>query len=129
MCGKRQVELRAAWESLAENVKAQRVLEWDRRRLLRMAWREMREGCERSRQEAAEERGDEGEEEAAAAEQVRWIMGNFLRQKIGDRLAALEGMKRASFLKWQALLSVREGRRRSDEVEDSYKVRCLVKIM
>lgn len=41
----------------------------------------------------------------------------------------MEGMKKASFLKWKALLSVREGRRRSDEAEESYRVGRLARIM
>lgn len=43
-------------------------------------------------------------------------------------MAALEGTKRACFLKWKALMSVGEGRRRS-EVEESQKVGRLVTIL
>ena len=39
MGGMRQCELRKAWSCFADNVKQGRVEEWDRRRLLRMAWK------------------------------------------------------------------------------------------
>ena len=40
--GKRQYELRDAWSCLADNAKIARGVDWDRRRLLRLAWNQLR---------------------------------------------------------------------------------------
>ena len=56
-------------------------------------------------------------------------MGNFMRQKISDRLAALEGMKRACFLKWKKALTAQAATTSIAEVDESHKAEKLARIL
>lgn len=121
MDGKRQCELRDAWSCFAENMKLARGVEWDRRRLLRLAWSQLRSECG-----TKSEDGDQG---GVKASEKQLMMRNFMSQKIGDHLAALEGMKRTCFHRWKKAARAKEVRPRTVEVDASHMVGRLGRIL
>jgi hypothetical protein len=94
--GKRQSELRVGWASFIGNMKEARVVQWDRRRLLRLAWRQLRT-------ENEGENSDAGQRVVTDTEK-QLVMGQLVRQRLGGRLAAREEAKRSCFLKWKRVL-------------------------
>ena len=123
MGGKRQLELREAWACFAGNVKQSRVEDWDRRRLLRMAWQQLKP-------EDWRKSGDGPAGEGIRPAERQLVMGNFMRQKIGDRLAAMEGMKRTCFLKWKKALAAQRAASTSKiESDASHKAERLAKML
>lgn len=123
MGGKRQLELREAWACFAGNVKQSKVEDWDRRRLLRMAWQQLKP-------EDWRKSGDGPAGEGIRPAERQLVMGNFMRQKIGDRLAAMEGMKRACFLKWKKALAAQRAASTSKiESDASHKAERLAKML